>query len=366
MSYIFISYSGKNLEYTRTLVQKLLDLGFDVWFDEHIHYGENWLAAIETAIQNCTALIVVMTPDSKTSKWVQGEIQLADDLNKTQYPILLEGDTWLQYRSTQIVQNDPSGLPPERFFIHLTETYAATGTGRIVNANIAKPKALPLTKQLDSKPVSRSTRLVFAVAVLMLLVAIGIWRLGFSTPTKPTYHIVPEESEVIISIGYTLYDIPTTIYARTRSLSGTVQLELAKPANTILGEIKADASTLTTDSTTSLEDTLLRSVILQSKSGEPNYVIFSPTKLTGLPTSPVKVGDTWNFQVTGNFTVQTVTNSTIVDVEVTILDKDRIHGTAKTRLRYSEFGLEIPPLPAIIPDDEIEVQIDFIAILGQN
>ena len=104
-------------------------------------------------------------------------------------------------------------------------------------------------------------------------------------------------------------------------------------------------------------------IILQANPGESNRVIFQPTELVGLPLQSVSIGDTFSFQMTGNLTVQGVTNSTTVEVFITILSESEIRGIATDQIAFREFRLEIPYIPEVEPDDEITLEIDFVAVL---
>jgi hypothetical protein len=92
MSHIFISYSQLNRDYARVLADQLLARGYDVWIDDRIDYGEDWWREIVRAIKLCAVFVVVMTPESGESRWVQREVTLADELRKPTFPLLLAGD----------------------------------------------------------------------------------------------------------------------------------------------------------------------------------------------------------------------------------------------------------------------------------
>lgn len=95
MSYAFISYSTKNKPYTEKLAKHLQDKGFDVWVDwQGIEYGVRWWDAIVEGIKACGAFILVMTPESKASEWVQREVDIAIHLGKPFFPFLLNGKNW--------------------------------------------------------------------------------------------------------------------------------------------------------------------------------------------------------------------------------------------------------------------------------
>src|SRR5258707_119414 len=77
MAHIFISYSHSDKEYAHKLADSLEKFGFEVWIDDRIDYGSQWPAAIERELDLCGAFIVIMTPRSKESEWVQNELTRA-------------------------------------------------------------------------------------------------------------------------------------------------------------------------------------------------------------------------------------------------------------------------------------------------
>jgi hypothetical protein len=114
---IFISYSHKDSQYAKMLAQALERSGLSVWVDERIDYGTQWPRVIQEHLDNCSALIVIMTPNSFRSDWVQNELSRAKRKGKTIFPLLLEGDEpWLSIEATQYVDVRGANLPPQRFF----------------------------------------------------------------------------------------------------------------------------------------------------------------------------------------------------------------------------------------------------------
>lgn len=118
MSHIFISYSHAEPDrsYTLKLVDELRRRGFAVWYDEQIPNSSRWAQIIEGKTRECAAFIVIMTPRSKESEWVENECDLARELKKPRFPIVLEGEVWFGFRHLQahIVSN--SSLPSQKFF----------------------------------------------------------------------------------------------------------------------------------------------------------------------------------------------------------------------------------------------------------
>ncbi|MCA9905831.1 MAG: toll/interleukin-1 receptor domain-containing protein, partial [Anaerolineae bacterium] len=129
MAHIFISYSRRDTDYARKLAESLRDHGFDIWFDEHIEYGANWEMAIFRAIDACAVLVVLMSPDSAASEWVQREVAYAERRKKPIYPLLLEGEEFPRFVLTQYVDVTSHDLPKEHFYDNLSQ-YLPRRSGR--------------------------------------------------------------------------------------------------------------------------------------------------------------------------------------------------------------------------------------------
>jgi CheY-like chemotaxis protein len=88
--YIFISHSTEDNEITSTLGEALTEEGFEVWIDfDDIASGQRWLLTIQKAIEDCAALVVVMSRSSRDSEWVERETLLAMDLMKPIHTVLI-------------------------------------------------------------------------------------------------------------------------------------------------------------------------------------------------------------------------------------------------------------------------------------
>jgi|GEM_PF-1223040 len=129
MSHIFISYSTRNATYANKLADKLRNEGFDVWIDNtKLRSSEDWWRSIVLAIWDCAAFIVILSPESDKSKWVQREITLADQRNKPTFPMLLDGDintpNWAIFVRTQFIDVRGGKLPEDSFYQKL-EQHAA-------------------------------------------------------------------------------------------------------------------------------------------------------------------------------------------------------------------------------------------------
>jgi len=91
MSYLFISYAREDNEFARTLNTDIQDCGIQTWIDESgIRGGEDWLTSIASAIESSAGMLVILTPASVKSKWVNREISFADHLDKKIVPLLFK------------------------------------------------------------------------------------------------------------------------------------------------------------------------------------------------------------------------------------------------------------------------------------
>lgn len=87
---IFISYSRKDELFARQLAQSLSDRGADIWIDlEDIPAGMKWSSAIQQGLDTGEIIIVIISPESMTSRNVEDEWQYFLDNNKPVIPVLL-------------------------------------------------------------------------------------------------------------------------------------------------------------------------------------------------------------------------------------------------------------------------------------
>jgi hypothetical protein len=91
MAQVFISYSRKDLQFVQKFAQTLMSNGVDVWWDlSSLQGGDNWTNEIPQAIENCDSCIVVLSPNSVESEWVQKEYTYALKQKKRIIPLLYQ------------------------------------------------------------------------------------------------------------------------------------------------------------------------------------------------------------------------------------------------------------------------------------
>src|SRR5215212_2297195 len=90
MPQIFISYSRKDISFVRRLAGDLEKAGYDVWWDlTDLRGGDDWPRVIPAAIESSQFVIVVLSPNSVISDWVEKEYMQAISLRKKIIPIML-------------------------------------------------------------------------------------------------------------------------------------------------------------------------------------------------------------------------------------------------------------------------------------
>ena len=87
MTQDFISYIRKDLAFVVCLAKDLKVAGLEVWYDlSGLEIGAHWGMEIQTAIQQSHYFIIVLSPNSIASEWVEKEfIQL---LRFSLFPLL--------------------------------------------------------------------------------------------------------------------------------------------------------------------------------------------------------------------------------------------------------------------------------------
>ncbi len=113
--HLFISYSRRDIDYAKQLTERLQQSGFNVWIDSQIEYGERWFKEIDEAIKTCAAFVLLMSPESYESEWVQKEILLAKRYKKPLFPLLLDGEEFPIVIDIQFADVKARQLPDANF-----------------------------------------------------------------------------------------------------------------------------------------------------------------------------------------------------------------------------------------------------------
>ncbi|MBI1277936.1 MAG: TIR domain-containing protein [Anaerolineaceae bacterium] len=90
MPNIFISYSSKDRDFAKHVAYELRKHGADIFIDYQKLEAGNFVKQIGNKIERCDQFIVILSPNSVESQWVQDEVAWALIRNKTIIPLILE------------------------------------------------------------------------------------------------------------------------------------------------------------------------------------------------------------------------------------------------------------------------------------
>lgn len=87
--HVFVSYKHEDVDFAENVMSRLEARGFQTWADHKVGAGEEWRTAIDLSIKNSFALIVIMTPEAKTSEYVTYEWAFAWGVGVRVIPVML-------------------------------------------------------------------------------------------------------------------------------------------------------------------------------------------------------------------------------------------------------------------------------------
>lgn len=223
MEKIFISYSRKDLTFVKKLAFDLQDAGYDVWYDlTDLEGGDRWSVEISNAIKESNAFIVVVSPRSIESDWVEKEFLFASNQHKRIIPILFEAcdlPLWLlniHYINVQ-GKNYETNFP---YILEALKEEPGTKDG--------KPQAITVIKdKLDARWLAGGLILV----ALILALVFGLPALLSGPEPTPTTEATqtPERSEpksTATTVIETDTPIPSPTWTATLAVTPTLAPEV--------------------------------------------------------------------------------------------------------------------------------------------
>lgn len=201
MAQVFISYSRKDLEFVEQLAADLQRTGFDVWYDmSGISGGAEWKVAIERALRNSQFVIVVLSPDSVASEWVDREFLFASQLNRMIVPVMYrECELSLSYVNLNYI--DVQGSNYQKNF------------QRLLHALAVAPQSLPPPSVPTSTTLSWKNKYFVSAIVLIAIVfgGLSLWRLNGQPASLPPTFTVVANTPIIETATFTT--VPPTFTA---------------------------------------------------------------------------------------------------------------------------------------------------------
>jgi polyisoprenoid-binding protein YceI len=178
------------------------------------------------------------------------------------------------------------------------------------------------------------------------------------------YVIDPAQSTASFEIDEVLRGEPQTVVGTTSEVAGQIAVDPEDLGASQFSPIVINARTLSTDS--EQRNRAIRSpVILDSGSDENELITFTPTSIEGLDGSVASVGESYDFQVSGDLLIKGTTNNITFDVSVEMVDETTIRGTATVEVSRSDFAIGIPNVPFVADvADEVGLSLEFVAVSG--
>lgn len=88
--FAFISYSHKNADRVRAILEKFRSMGLRFWMDESLNPSDEYIEVIAQKVEECAFFITFVSKDSISSKYCKDEIRFAYENNKPIMTIYLE------------------------------------------------------------------------------------------------------------------------------------------------------------------------------------------------------------------------------------------------------------------------------------
>jgi polyisoprenoid-binding protein YceI len=182
---------------------------------------------------------------------------------------------------------------------------------------------------------------------------------GEAASALQTFVVTQDGSEARFFIDEVLFGQDKTVVGVTSDVSGEIRLDPTNPSASEIGPITINARDLTTDA--DRRNGAIRRFVLQSERDENQYITFTPTAIANMPDA-VTVGETFDFQVTGDLQIREVAREETFDVSVTPVSETELTGLAVTTVLYPDYGLTIPEVPSVTwVADEVRLEFEFTA-----
>lgn len=154
MTQVFISYSRRDIAFVERLAKDITSAGFNVWYDvSNLKVGTNWGKEIQVALSKSQALIVVLSPHSLESRWVEREYIYAENHHLNIIPILYK-PCELPLWTLDLQHID---MTTGQYKKHLEEVISVLGTPELGQVKELSENKLQRTQPAPSQPMSQKT-----------------------------------------------------------------------------------------------------------------------------------------------------------------------------------------------------------------
>ena len=194
-------------------------------------------------------------------------------------------------------------------------------------------------------------------------VALAGWLLLSGGIVPRTYQILPTLSQATYAVDEVFFNENNRLFTavgRTGQVSGTIHLDPARPDQSRVEEVVVDLRDLSTDS--QRRDRAVRDGYLHT--ARFPHARLTDGRLSETPI-PITSGQSFHYRLVGNLTLHGVTLETSWQGEAT-LAADTLRGVARTRIKMSSFGIEVPRLLTLRSEDDVQLEIRYVAIASNG
>lgn len=221
----------------------------------------------------------------------------------------------------------------------------ASPTVDLTNGQATTTDAVVTPGNSDGQPAASSTASTTGQA------SVATYKIA--TGTKAEFNIQEE-----------LRGSPFLVVGTTADVAGSVQVDLAKPEDSVIGTIKINARTFKTDS--SNRDGAIGRFILKSEDPANEFITFAAKSISKIPADAaqrIASNQPVTFKITGDLMITGITKSTTFDATFTAGKDGKITGTAEAKIKRSDFKLVIPNIPFVakVPD-EFLIKINAVLV----
>jgi len=237
MTQVFISYSRKDLSFVERLAEDLKAASLEVWYDlSGLDGGTRWGREIQNAIERCQCFVVVLSPNSVESQWVEREFMYAESLKRKIIPLLYQPcNTPMWFINLHFI--DVQGTNYDSHFWVILKALGVTpgdevaksavnrGTG--TEEKVSEHRFLPPPRKIKVRPVW-----IIALAGFAMVLAFAVWGMP-QLAARLASTLTPTTTATYISASMptaTVTHSPTSTPLATATM-GSSQVEIFYPVN---------------------------------------------------------------------------------------------------------------------------------------
>ena len=181
--------------------------------------------------------------------------------------------------------------------------------------------------------------------------------------TAATYRVISGLSQASYAVDEVFFNENNRLFTAvgvTPAVSGSLLLDINRPGDARLLELVVDLRPLRSDS--ERRDRAVRFKYLDTNRFP--YARLSSAALRGMPRA-ITHGRVFRYSLSGDLEVHGVTKRTTWQGEATI-SGDTLRGVARSTVKMSAFGIEVPSLLTLRSADDVKLEIRFVAVMDRN